>query len=152
LKICRDTREKKGKWDFSEYKDVEIIDKALHVGDYTLQGLESFVAVERKANIEEIYSNFSLKVISKRLDAIYRLKSVRYSFFILECSIADIYNGSFFSAQRPEFIMSILNQLMMDGINVIFSGGFGEKFTYDLFKKIEKKHKHERNSDANEKS
>ena len=47
--IIRDTREKNG-WNFDFYESCEaIIDQGLKTGDYTAQGLEEHLVIERKA-------------------------------------------------------------------------------------------------------
>ena len=46
--VVRDSREQKG-YNFAEYPDVEIVRGTLPQGDYSIQGLENFVAVERKS-------------------------------------------------------------------------------------------------------
>jgi len=47
MKIIQDTREQKG-WDFSSY-NCSVVTGSLMTGDYTLQGLENLVAIERKS-------------------------------------------------------------------------------------------------------
>lgn len=46
--VVRDTREQKG-YDFSDFPDVELVSGKLEVGDYSVQGLESFISIERKS-------------------------------------------------------------------------------------------------------
>jgi hypothetical protein len=54
--IIRDTREKYG-WSFEAYPDIDIIDKKLQAGDYTIQGCESSIIIERKSSVTEIANN-----------------------------------------------------------------------------------------------
>lgn len=48
MKIVCDTREQKP-YDFTDFTDVELVKGTLPQGDYSIQGLENFVAVERKS-------------------------------------------------------------------------------------------------------
>lgn len=47
--IIRDTREKEG-WNFDFYSSCAIESRGLKTGDYTLEGLEEILCIERKAN------------------------------------------------------------------------------------------------------
>ena len=55
IKILIDTREKKP-FTFASY-DAEIESKAIDAGDYTVEGYENFVRIERKANANELLGN-----------------------------------------------------------------------------------------------
>lgn len=56
MNIIRDTREKYG-WDFEAYPEIKVISKKLKAGDYTLEGCESKIIIERKASASEIATN-----------------------------------------------------------------------------------------------
>lgn len=56
MNIIRDTREKHG-WSFEAYSDTYVIDKKLNAGDYTIEGCESSIIIERKSSVTEIANN-----------------------------------------------------------------------------------------------
>lgn len=87
--IIQDTREKKG-WDFTFARecDGQII-QMLKTGDYTIQGLESKLCVERKRSVSEIAINLGSKwsVFKEELE---RMKAFEHRYIICEFSIDDI--------------------------------------------------------------
>jgi ERCC4-type nuclease len=88
-KVIKDTREQDG-WFFSPYDaciGMEI--KTLHTGDYTLEGFEDVVCVERKACVSEIAMNLGRKKGAFNAE-IERMKDYAFSFIICEFSIDDI--------------------------------------------------------------
>ena len=56
--IIRDTREKIGYWDFSCYSQCEgQLVECVKAGDYTIQGMEHLIRIERKRNSAELANN-----------------------------------------------------------------------------------------------
>ena len=75
--VIRDTREKDG-WYFKESNYCQgMIDQKLDTGDYSVQGLEDVLCIERKGSVSEIANNI--------VD-----KGFKYKFLILEFGIKDI--------------------------------------------------------------
>jgi ERCC4-type nuclease len=66
-KLIIDTREKQP-WDF-EADDAfeEVIYRKLDGGDYSIEGLEDIIVIERKASADELFLNFSQQ--KKRITA-----------------------------------------------------------------------------------
>jgi len=88
-KIIQDTREKRP-LDFSFY-EAEVTVAKLNAGDYTAEGLEDKLFIERKANSGELCNNFG----SKRrafFDELDRAKDMPYKYIVCEFSYADIMN------------------------------------------------------------
>lgn len=84
MKIIRDTREKEGKgWSFAFY-DCEIIKSKLDTGDYSLQGLEKSVCVERKRSSGEIAGNLAGKKKVAFFNELDRMKDYDHAYFICE--------------------------------------------------------------------
>ena len=83
--IIRDTREKNG-WSFDFYESCgEIIDQGLKTGDYTAQGLEEHLVIERKATTAELALNLGKK--RKQFEAeLERMKEFRWAYIICEFS------------------------------------------------------------------
>jgi ERCC4-type nuclease len=63
--------------------------KTLHTGDYTLEGFEDVVCVERKACVSEIAMNLGRKKGAFNAE-IERMKDYAFSFIICEFNVDDI--------------------------------------------------------------
>jgi|JI10StandDraft_1071094.scaffolds.fasta_scaffold99460_3 hypothetical protein len=89
MKILYDTREHKGfEWSFGEYEREE---RKLETGDYTLEGYENIICLERKKSPAELAMNIGVdfKRFSKELE---KMKKIEYSYIICEFSLADALN------------------------------------------------------------
>ena len=88
--IIVDTREQQP-WAFEEYVTAH---KKLDTGDYSIEGLEDILTIERKKSVSEIANNITE---SRFKDVIERLSKIKYSFILLEFNLEDILsypNGS----------------------------------------------------------
>ena len=88
-KVIKDTREKDG-WTFTEYdkcKGMEL--GTLHTGDYTLEGFEDVVCIERKASTSEIAMNLGRKKTAF-LAEMERMRDYEFSFLICEFDMEDV--------------------------------------------------------------
>jgi len=88
--ILRDTREQKDFWVFSNYEEVgDVIDRKLDTGDYTIEGMEDILCIERKRNVAELAKN----IIEQRFEReLKRMADFYYSYLILEFGLDDVYN------------------------------------------------------------
>ena len=89
--VIKDTREQRG-WVF-EKDDRDrcsgMIVDGLKTGDYTLQGFEHDVCVERKMSVEEVANNLGKK--KKAFDAeMKRMNEFSFKYIILEFPITDL--------------------------------------------------------------
>jgi ERCC4-type nuclease len=93
--IIKDTREKQG-YTFEASRTKYHVCKGMVVrkldtGDYSLEGLEDKVCIERKASVVELANNVG--VSSRRFMAeIERMKEFPHKFLILEFSLTDLMN------------------------------------------------------------
>jgi len=89
--IIKDTREKAPYgWSFepNAYCEGTIID-TVKTGDYTVEGLENYVCIERKKSIDE----FAHNCIEKRWQkCMQRMSKIRHSYILFEFSWDDINN------------------------------------------------------------
>jgi ERCC4-type nuclease len=87
--ILRDTREKEGKgWTFSPSTNcagTEI--RKLDTGDYTIEGAEDLLCIERKGAISEFARNITQKRFDKEL---LRMQEFKYPFLLLEFGMPDV--------------------------------------------------------------
>lgn len=140
--IIIDTREQQP-WSFDHYT---VANKKLDAGDYSIEGLEEVLSIERKKSVNEIANNI---VESRFKDAIARLAQHKYSFLLLEFDIGDVLQypiGSSLPKRlwdkvkiKPAFIMKhILDWQVKHDIKVIFCGNSSdaEKVAEYILKKV----------------
>ena len=87
--VIRDTREQEGYY-FTEYGACEgMIDQKLDTGDYSIQGMEDKICIERKGCVEELAINLGQKkhTFLKEID---RMKEFPHKFIILEFNLCDL--------------------------------------------------------------
>lgn len=145
ITIIRDTREKKGIWEFERNDFVECTTpRSLKTGDYTIAGLEDILSIERKRNTGEVYNNLFEK---RFFDELERLSLFKHKYIICEFTPQDIVNFPRFSNIPPMFhdglkangnyIMSRLSQIMVKyGIPIIYAGVCGKETCLSLIKAI----------------
>lgn len=91
--IIKDTREKQG-YTFAASRTKYHVCKGMVVrkldtGDYSVEGLEDKVCVERKASVVELANNVGIS--RKRFEAeIERMKEFPHKFLVLEFSLTDL--------------------------------------------------------------
>jgi len=117
--IVIDTREQLPLW-------KKGIIKKLDVGDYSIEGHEDKIAIERKSP-GDLYGTLlsGHKRFKKELA---RAESYNYFAIVIECSYSSFLNKEFegsFYCKKPSYILtSILFTLHMKyGINIFFSNG-----------------------------
>lgn len=89
--VVVDTREKAA-YSFKEYDNCTgMVRKKLDTGDYSIEGLEDVICIERKATVTEIANN--IVESNHRFDReIERMKDYKHKFIICEFSISDLLN------------------------------------------------------------
>jgi len=73
--------------DFSSSKIKDIIVKKLDTGDYSIEGFEDKLAIERKGSVSEFYNNITQKRFWAEME---RMKEYPYRFLVFEFSVSDI--------------------------------------------------------------
>jgi ERCC4-type nuclease len=81
--IIVDTREQQP-WVFESYTTAN---KKLDTGDYSIEGLEHLICVERKKSASEFANNV---VESRFKDVIMRMSNIKYAFLLLEFDLEDL--------------------------------------------------------------
>lgn len=140
--IIIDTREQKP-WTFENHTTAN---HKLDTGDYSIQGLENLVTIERKRNVAEIANNITE---SRFQDVIDRLSKIKYSFILLEFDLQNVLDypvGSTIPKRlwskiriTPAFLIKHLLELQLEhNIKVIFCGSSSnaEKMALSILKKI----------------
>ena len=85
--VIRDTREKSG-WYFKETASCQgMLERKLDTGDYSIEGLEDILCIERTGSVSELANN----IVDKRFDReLERMANFEYKFLVLEFSVDDI--------------------------------------------------------------
>lgn len=144
--IIVDTREQKP-WAFAECNTVR---KKLDTGDYSIEGLENFLCIERKHSVSEIANNISEQRFRDELE---RMSNYLYKFILLEFSLQDVLDypkGSSVPPKmwskikiRPLYILKYLTELQIkDNIHVIFCDhpAAAEQMAFSIIKRVNEMH------------
>lgn len=145
--VIRDTREKENRgWVFSSSNklQVETVDRSLKTGDYTIEGLEKVLCVERKATTAEIAKNISEKRFQKALD---RMAAFKYRFIICEFDFDDVMsfpvNSGIPKSKWSELKVKnyyikrcLFEYAVARNIHVIFAGQYGREVAMTIFKRV----------------
>lgn len=122
--IIIDTREQKP-WEFPDHSTAVA---KLDTGDYSLEGLEDILCIERKRNVAEVANN----IVEKRYDDwTKRMAAYKHKFLILEFPLSYVYSFPVNSGMpkylwsktriSPKFIIKKLTELQIYyDIHVIF--------------------------------
>lgn len=150
--IKRDSREKKNFWSFAEDDTFRgtVVDTVKY-GDYTINGLEHLIFLERKASIAELVHNMTEKRFDRLLAT---AQTFKYKFIIIESYYENIFNFPYDEdlptrikkkiQVRPGWILSFISKCMLEyGIMVILAGTQknAEKLAYRILLDIYRKEK-----------
>jgi hypothetical protein len=102
----------------------------LDTGDYSIQGLENILGIERKRNVAEIANNITE---SRFKDVISRMSQLKHSFILLEFELSDVLKypvGSTVPKRlwdkiriTPAYLLKHLTNLQLEhNIKVLFCG------------------------------
>lgn len=117
--IVIDSREKRA-WSFTPERIGGVVQKALPAGDYSLQGYEMQIAIERKSFADYIATIIHSRDRFTRELAI--LKSYPRAWIIVEGSFDDLLHGRYDSQVNPKSLSAITASLMVAyGIPVLFA-------------------------------
>lgn len=83
--IIVDTREQIP-WEFGFHITAK---KKLNAGDYSIEGLEHILSIERKKSVSEIANNITEKRFVRALD---KMAKIPHKFILMEFDVDDIYN------------------------------------------------------------
>jgi ERCC4-type nuclease len=87
--VIKDTREQDGYF-FKEYNTCAgMIETKLDTGDYSIQGLEDKICIERKGCVEELAGNLGVKKHAF-MNEIDRMTKFPHKFIVLEFSLEDL--------------------------------------------------------------
>lgn len=127
--VIVDTREKKP-WDLASARILGKECTKLETGDYTVEGLEDKLCIDRKASVTELAQNITTDRFKKELE---RIKKFPHSFLILEFSAQDVFDFPHSANVPPavkkriringNFLMRCLTKMQIKyDFNIIFAG------------------------------
>lgn len=140
MKVIIDSQEKKNIWFFAE---SEV--RHLKTGDYTIEGYEDILSIERKASTGELAGNITEARWDRELE---RLNKFKYAYIILEFTADDVMTYPLGSG-IPEkihkklrvtanFMMSKIMDYYVNypNIKIIFAGTQGKRIAASIFKRV----------------
>lgn len=133
--VC-DSREQKP-LDFTRWPDVNVVPGTLNVGDYSLCGLETICAVERKS-ADDLVS--SLSHGRERFEReLVRARGYELFVIVAECSLDDVAKHRYTSKMNPHSVLqSLFAYQCRYGVCTIWAGNRdGAAYvTYSLLQKF----------------
>ena len=146
--VIKDNREQDGYF-FSAFNTCAgMVESKLDTGDYTIQGLEDKICVERKGCVEELAVNLGSKKYAF-LNEIERMKPFPHKFIVLEFSLEDlikfpeetripIKNKASLKITGKYMLKCLMEFQLYDGVHIWFCGNKHNAFLAisSLFKRI----------------
>ncbi len=145
--IIIDTREQKP-WTFEHHAKAN---HKLDTGDYSIEGLENLVAIERKRNVAEFANNITEK---RFVDVVERLSKIPYAFILFEFDMDQVMSypiGSDIPKRlwdkiriSPSFLLKHIVDLQINhNIRIIFCGNSdnAEKVALSIMRRVYKENK-----------
>ena len=146
--IIIDTREQIP-WEFGFHNTAK---KKLDTGDYSIEGFENILAIERKKSVSEIATNLSE---SRFKDVLERLSKIKHPYMVFEFSLDEVYSfpvGSDIPKKlwdklkiSGNYIIKRLIEIQLEyNIQIVFCGDASnaERFSSSIMKRIyERYHK-----------
>ena len=125
-----------------------MVERKLDTGDYSIEGLEDKICVERKGCVEELAQNLGQKKHAF-LNEVERMKPFPHKFMVLEFSLEDLINFPE-NSRIPEkkkasvkitgkyLLKCLLEFQLHDGIHVLFCGNKHNAFlaVSSIFKRV----------------
>lgn len=144
--VIIDTREQLP-WEFALHATAK---RKLDTGDYSIDGLEHLLCIERKKSVAEIANNIAEKRFKDVLD---RMSKMQYPFMLFEFDLEDIYTfpvGSDIPKKlwdslkiSSNYILKYITQIQLNyNVHILFCGGpeNAEKMAVSIMKRVYEKH------------
>ena len=124
--VIIDTREK-DRWDLPSSDILGVKFQPLKTGDYTIEGMEDLLCIERKANAAELAHNIHEKRFVRELE---RMTEFRFRYIILEAPLTHIMEYPSYEVPyirnkvklKGPYLIKCLNRMQVKyGINIIYA-------------------------------
>ena len=134
MKVVVDSREQKP-YAFSDYPDVELVQGTLQQGDYSIEGLENFVAVERKSLSDLVMCLGRDR--ERFIRELLRARGLESFSIVCEGTWAALSNGQYKSRLSPQSATATVCAIMARlKIPIVFCGSrqAAESVTHNLLR------------------
>lgn len=144
--VVIDTREQTP-WEFSHHT---VANKKLDTGDYSMEGYENILCIERKNGVAELAGNISEKRFQ---DVINRMTNYKHSYILVEGDYKELMNypiGSDVPMRlwkkikiTPQYILKFISELQIYyNIHVVFCGNadWAQKTALSIMKRVHQKY------------
>ena len=120
-RIITDTREQRP-YTLTIPDKYEIIRRALPAGDYSIEGLETLISIERKSLDDWIGTILNSRGRFRR--ELLKLQNYCFAAVVIEGSVSDILAGSYISNVKPDALLGMSCQLMLQysPIHFVYAG------------------------------
>ncbi len=139
--MIADSRERQPLWEAKEYEDFIVKRQKLDAADYSIEGLENLIRIERKKCGMELYANFT-KHRERFYKEVERLREIPHKFIVIESTLEEISNPLSYRAvgnynRAPAIVLSSLVSLsLLDGIQIIYAGKSARGIIKRIFNKF----------------
>ena len=143
--VLRDTREKEGQgWSWRKSQSCAgTISRKLDTGDYTLEGMENYLSIERKGSVSEWAKNVTEARFERELE---RLDAIQHPWILLEFNMTDLLNypvGSGIPRAkwrylkfRGPFVLKKTTEMMINHrVQIVLCGASGKEVASNIFKR-----------------
>jgi len=143
--VLRDTREKEGQgWSFRKSSRCGgTVTRKLDTGDYTLEGLENYLTIERKGSVSEWAKNVTEARFERELE---RLDAIQHPWILLEFNMTDLMNypvGSgiprakwrYLKFRGPFILKKMTEMMMQHRVRIVLCGSNGKEVASNIFKR-----------------
>jgi ERCC4-type nuclease len=107
--IVIDSREQQP-YSFSEATVAGSVRKALPAGDYSVEGFETALAVERKTLADFI--NTVIHAHGRFANELRQLAAYRFAWIVVEASLDDLLRGQYASRAHPSSLLGLTSMIM----------------------------------------
>ena len=146
-RVIKDTREKRGWYFRADGECLGYIEHKLNTGDYSVEGYEDKISIERKGSIDEFANNVKQPRFFRELE---RLNKIEHAYLVLEFGMFDLLKYPETSKLNPKqkallrinagYLFKQLMKIYNDypNIKIVFCGGkiHAFLFTQKLFESI----------------
>lgn len=151
--VVRDQQEKANYWDFQESDSCAgTVVRHLKTGDYTIEGMEDKIVIERKANVDEFATNLTQSRFERELGRMSLYPQPSLLVVLLAFEFSDLVDWPGSSDAPPKvkaaikttgrFLIMKLCELMVKypRVNFIFGGADSKYLASSLLKRVWEKH------------
>jgi hypothetical protein len=144
--VCRDSREKRGfGWWFEENLQCDgTIIKTMRTGDYSIDGMEDTLVIDRKGCLSEFAANLTDKRFEREME---RMSHIDQSIVMLEFEYEDFENWPKSAGLTNNQIAQVktsakfLRKKVHEfceryGVRFIFAGSDGQEIANDIFLEV----------------